>query len=105
MSENTDVEYAALSVHKVLSLQDPNFPDMHNWMTSSDNDKHVIQIKDIGNASAEDSEISHEPLADHLLTSEPSHIDVSTGCADDQPTSPKLTKTIVGDRLIFYEQA
>jgi len=50
------VEYAALSVHEVLSLQDPNFLDMHDWMTSS-NDKSIIQIKDIGNASAEDIEI------------------------------------------------
>ena len=91
------MEYAALSVHEVLSLQDPNFPDMHDWMTSSDNDECIIQIKDIRNASAEDSEISHEPLADHLLTSEPSHIDVSTGCSDDQPTSPKLTETISND--------
>jgi hypothetical protein len=91
------VEYAALSVHEVLSLQDPNFLDMHDWMTSSDNDESVIQIKDIGNASAEDSDISHEPLAevtDHLPTSEPSHsaVVVSTGCSDSDLTSPKLTE-------------
>jgi hypothetical protein len=90
-----------MSVHEVLSLQDPNFLDMHDWMTSSDNDESVIQIKDIGNASA-DSEISHEPLAevtDHLPTSEPSHsaVDVSAGCSAGDPTSPKLTETIGND--------